>query len=184
MRLTLHYRGPLRSNGSPLHKHELRRFFHVQLRTLWTQEPLVEAPKLLAPREPNEYSLLRPMGSFTFAPLVSAEMNATAELVVTLLRPEPPGNLLTQGGDIDNRLKTLFDALTMPRHLNALAIGSTPSADEAPFFCLLEDDNLVPGSTTPAATGRVECHPPLPPSSVLPPLRGGRKRRARLHRRC
>ena len=103
----------------------------------------MEAPKLLAPREPNEYSLLRPMGSFTFAPLVSAEMNATAELVVTLLRPEPPGNLLTQGGDIDNRLKTLFDALTMPRHLNALAIGSTPSADEAPFFCLLEDDNLV-----------------------------------------
>ena len=143
MQLTLHYRGPLRSNGNPSHKHDLRRLFHAQLATLWKQEPLLEAPKLLAPREPSEYSLLRPLGAFTFAPLVSAEMNATAELAVTLLRPEPPGNLLTQGGDIDNRLKTLFDALTMPRHANALPVNCVPSSDETPFFCLLEDDNLV-----------------------------------------
>ena len=31
----------------------------------------------------------------------------------------------------------------MPRQLNALAPGVTPTGDEAPFFCLLEDDNLV-----------------------------------------
>jgi hypothetical protein len=31
----------------------------------------------------------------------------------------------------------------MPRHLNALTPDVIPTGDEAPFFCLLEDDNLV-----------------------------------------
>ena len=143
MRLTLHYRGLLRANGTTAHKHELRRVFHAQLRTLWAHSPLDECPTLLAPREDGNYSLLRPMGTFNFVPLISAEMAAIAELTITLLRPEPPGNLLTQGGDIDNRLKTLFDALTMPRHANALPEGAAPDTEENPFFCLLEDDNLV-----------------------------------------
>ena len=60
-----------------------------------------------------------------------------------MLRPEAPGGLVTQGGDIDNRLKTLLDSLTMPRHLNALPKQSQPAADQQPFFCLLEDDNLI-----------------------------------------
>lgn len=42
-----------------------------------------------------------------------------------------------------NRLKTLFDALTMPRLTNALPTNATPTADQNPFYCLLEDDNLV-----------------------------------------
>ena len=143
MRITLHYRGSLRANGAPSHKHEIRRVFHDQLRTLWAQKPLAEQPNLLLPRQSGSLSLLRPMGTFTFVPLVAAEMNATAELSITLLRPEPPGSLLTQGGDIDNRLKTLFDALTMPRHANSLPGGTGPAKEESPFFCLLEDDNLV-----------------------------------------
>ena len=64
-------------------------------------------------------------------------------LSIVAHRPEPPGGLITQGGDIDNRLKTLFDAITMPRHLNALPSGIAPESDQTPFFCLLEDDNLV-----------------------------------------
>ncbi len=144
MRLMLHYRGPLKANGGIAHKHDLRRLFHSQLKTLWEQKPLSESPELLRPRvREGEYSLLRPLAGFTFVPLVTAEMNAVAELAVTLLRPEPPGGLITQGGDIDNRLKTLFDALAMPRHLNALLPGVPPAGDETPFFCLLEDDNLV-----------------------------------------
>ena len=143
MRLTLHYRGILRSNGSPSHKHELRRLFHAQLRTLWGHYPLAEYKSLIEPRVPTSYCLLRQNGPFTFVPLVTAEMNGTAELSVVLLRPESPGNVITQGGDIDNRLKTLFDALTMPRHMNSLPQGAVPEIDEALFFCLLEDDNLV-----------------------------------------
>lgn len=145
MRFTLHYRGKLRANGSPSHKHKIRRAFHVQLRQLWEQPPLRDLKGYLEPRRvKGNYSLQRPMGDYVFAPLICAEMNAIAELRVTLLRPEAPGHLLTQGGDIDNRMKTLFDALTMPRHANALADGVQPMSDEKPyFFCLLEDDNLV-----------------------------------------
>lgn len=145
MRLTLHYRGPLRANGSPQHKHELRRHFHLQLKRLWSQEPLSELPDLLKPRpRKDEYSLLRPLAGFVFVPLVAAEMNVIAEINVVLLRPEAPGGLLTQGGDIDNRLKTLFDALSMPQQANSLPRDVNPEENECPFFfCLLENDNLV-----------------------------------------
>lgn len=144
MRLMLHYRGALRASGGTVHKHDLRRLFHAQMKTLWGQRPLSEQPELLQPRgREGDYSLLRPLGGFTFVPLITAEMNVVAELSVALLRPEPPGGLITQGGDLDNRLKTLFDALTMPRHLNALPPGGAPEPDQTPFFCLLEDDNLV-----------------------------------------
>lgn len=143
MRLTLHYRGALKANGGPTHKHELRRQFHVQLKKLWSQRPLSECPQWLRTPRTDEYCVIRPMGAYRFAALVTEEMNLFAEVQITLLRPEPPGALITHGGDIDNRLKTLFDALTMPRQPNALPAGAVPISDEEPFHCLLEDDNLI-----------------------------------------
>jgi hypothetical protein len=144
MRLVLHYRGPLKSNGSPAHKHELRRHFHAQLKRLWSQKPLSEMTAWLQPdHDPNEYHFLRPKGSFVFAPLITADAETVAELNIVLLRPEPPGGLITQGGDIDNRLKSLFDALSMPPHASSLPPGAVPAVDEQPLYCLLEDDNLV-----------------------------------------
>jgi hypothetical protein len=149
MRFMLHYRGPLRSNGSPSHKHDLRIAFHSQLKRLWSQPPLVEYKNLITPPAiVGDYYLPRPFGPFVFLPLVTAEMNVVAELSLVLLRPESPGHLITQGGDIDNRLKTLFDALTMPRHANSMPPGVAPSTEQTPYFCcLLEDDNLVTALT-------------------------------------
>jgi len=62
-----------------------------------------------------------------------------------MLRPEAHGSLITHGGDIDNRLKTPLDALRMPQHQNELASGEPPKVHQSPFFCLLEDDNLITG---------------------------------------
>jgi hypothetical protein len=62
---------------------------------------------------------------------------------VTLLRPETPGSILTQGGDIDNRIKTLLDSLKMPRRSEELPPEAVPDKNQDPFFVLLEDDNLV-----------------------------------------
>lgn len=143
MRLVLHYRGPLKANGSPSHKFQIRRAVHVQLKTLWSQPPLADMPSLIEERRDDTYCFLRPLDPFVFVPLVTAEADTIAELDIALLRPEPPGRLITQGGDIDNRLKTLFDALAMPRLANALLSSERPTDDEIPFFCLLEDDNLV-----------------------------------------
>jgi hypothetical protein len=86
--------------------------------------------------------VLRSIGGFTFAPLVSAKIHFVAEIEILMLRPEAPGAIITQGGDIDNRIKTLLDSLKVPEP-NALPPGATPLPDQSPFFCLLEDDNLV-----------------------------------------
>jgi hypothetical protein len=45
-------------------------------------------------------------------------------------------------GDIDNRFKTLFDALQMPQ--NGQEIGGEVSRnDEDPFFVLLQEDDSI-----------------------------------------
>lgn len=141
----LYYRGSLRANGGPVEKQAIRRAFHRQLRELWQQKPLrTFAPTLLAGvRQSNEFWSLRGLSPFTFAPLVTAETRQIAELHITFMRPEEPGSLITQGGDIDNRLKTLFDALRIPKAVGELPAGDQPAADEDPLYCLLEDDNLV-----------------------------------------
>ncbi len=149
MKFTLHYSGPLRANGRPDHKHELRRAFHSQLVELWRHEPLSHMRSHLRPRDSAERKpwenvcLLRPLGQYTFVPVVSGELKLIASVDVTVLRPEQPGRLLVQGGDMDNRLKTLFDALAIPPHENQIPPGVQPAADEAPFYCVLEDDSLV-----------------------------------------
>ena len=67
------------------------------------------------------------------------------KLDILLLRHGNPGNVLF---DIDNRLKTLFDALRMPTGPHELGEGTpkgkqTPDPDEDPFYVLLENDNLI-----------------------------------------
>jgi len=143
MRFALHYRGPLKPNGRPDHKHDLRRHFHHQIQELFKRKPLVEHQTLIVePHKVGDYSMFRQLHGHKFIALVNAQMDVVAELDILLMRPEPPGQLLTAGGDMDNRLKTLFDALTMPRHVEALPTGGIPAAEQ-PLYCLLEDDNLV-----------------------------------------
>lgn len=144
MEFTLTYRGPLKANRGATDKQAIRRVFHTQMRQLWTQAPLSAYTALLSKtNRPSQPCLLEDLGPFHFAPLISSRLNLIAELAITMLRPEPPGSIVTQGGDIDNRIKTLLDALRMPRVLAELSKGDTPSEGEDPFFCLLQDDNLV-----------------------------------------
>lgn len=145
MEFRLSYRGELKANGDRQHKHELRRHFHGQLAELWKQSPLVNRPEFAAEMtKPGQVSLSIMMGTFRFVPLVSTRLYAIADLEVLLLRPGPPGHLLSGGGDIDNRLKTLLDSLKVPDE-NALPVGIVPGPSESPFYCLLEDDKLVTG---------------------------------------
>ncbi len=164
MEFTLYYRGPLKaatgSNRRRAEKHDLRKHFHTQLKELWNQTPLVDHQEFLEPNSnpirkwgwdesgvwadrEDEFTLLREMGVFVFAPTISAKLHMVADLTITLLRPEPPGQIVTQTGDIDNRLKTLLDALKVPSQRDDLPAEVSPSRDESPFFCLMEDDNLI-----------------------------------------
>jgi len=144
MHFTLIYTGDLKANARPDDKHNLRKAFHSQLKVLWQQEPLVDHKQWYDNSNPaTKINLNRSVGPFRFIPLVSPDLHLVCELHIFMLRPEPPGALITQGGDIDNRLKTLFDALRIPKNEGELPTKATVDPDEDPFFCLLEDDNLV-----------------------------------------
>jgi hypothetical protein len=138
------YQGPLRSNGDARHKQEIRRALHPQLRELWTHAPLADNRDWLSfPPAQNDLSVIHEVGAFRFAPLVCDELKLVAELEVVMLRPTRPGALLRQGGDIDNQLKGLFDALRYPHNLAELPDADTPADGEDPFFCLLDDDERI-----------------------------------------
>ena len=153
MEFTLVYQGPLRANGSKEEKQDIRREFHKQLAELWKQEPLSSraqnSPVLLknvvtsGMLSTDPTSVMQRVNDFQFIPIVSSKLNLIAELNITFLRPEPPGCIVTQGGDIDNRLKTLFDAFRIPKESKEIPKGDTPGPSENPFYCLLEDDNLI-----------------------------------------
>lgn len=147
MEFTLVYEGPLKSNGSVNDKQQLRRSFQGQLRQLWAQPPFsgIRDPDFVTygnsgSRDPITHYKV---ASFDFVPFVSAKLNAVAELDILMLRPECPGSIITKGGDIDNRIKTLLDSLRVPKDNSEVPQGDSPTQDECPFYCLLEDDNLI-----------------------------------------
>jgi hypothetical protein len=74
-----------------------------------------------------------------YTPLVRKSLNLACELEILFLRQEDPGALILQGGDIDNRIKTLLDALRMPTADEHEA--SPPQSEHV--YCLLESDTLV-----------------------------------------
>lgn len=135
---TLHYRGTLLSRGNPRHKHDLRKHFHKQLRNLVDQTYV--GLQLQAAVD----QLLVQRAGFRFIPLISDQIYMAGEIELFLLTPGPVGSIVTQGGDIDNRLKTLFDSLKVPED-SAIPGGATPDADEDPFYCAFADDNLITG---------------------------------------
>ena len=144
MRFTLTYSGDLRANARPDHKHDLRKAFHQQLLTLWKEQPLVDYRWWFdGSKSKTAVNLIRKIGEFEFVPLVSQDLHLICELEIFMVRPESPGAIITQGGDIDNRLKTLFDALRIPHNINELPKGVSPETSETPFFCLLQDDLLI-----------------------------------------
>jgi hypothetical protein len=145
MRFTLTYRGPLATKGNVKQKHTLRLALHPQLKELWTHRPLEHfAPRWLdrSSKGDDAGRALRQTGTHDFAVVVGTDQLLLAELDILLLRPENPGSIL-QHADIDNRLKTLFDALRHPDKEQELPDGWTPSVEERPLHCLLDDDRLI-----------------------------------------
>ena len=145
-------------------KHAMRREMHPQLRRLWMQNSQLKSmihiqgkyehaefyfnahtdavrqamlPDLGVQRIANKWQ----RNGFRFVPLVTEGSELRCSLDILFLRPEDDG-LLRKSGDIDGRMKTVFDALRMPSSLDETG-GMGPQEDEDPFFCLLEDDRLV-----------------------------------------
>ena len=170
MEFRLTYRGSLRANGNVDEKQRLRAWFHPQLRTLWQQRPLnlltTEGNSVLDPPPGRDTSVLQRVGPSWFAPLITSQPRLIGSLDILMLRPEPPGAIILRGGDIDNRLKTLLDALRMPHTPDELPGGWVQQPDENPFFCLLEDDALIT-SIAVASDRLLEERPPAEVELVI-----------------
>ena len=73
--------------------------------------------------------------------MVCKKLSFVCHLDITLLRPQVSGEIVHHSGDIDNRLKTLFDSLSMPQNKNQLPKDAREH--KAIFYSLLEDDALI-----------------------------------------
>ena len=152
------YRGslPAESKGGDSRradKNRIRRALHVQLRELWKQFfihpgiPRFSSPDQFPENDPNELAerfkrLNKNNHAYRFVPLIGEPFSASCSLDILFLRRDQPGNLVKHGGDIDNRIKVLFDGLRMPE-LSTELPDDAPGPDEDPFFCLLQDDKYI-----------------------------------------
>ena len=156
------------STRSP-EKHAIRKQLHKQLAQLWQAIPdlkrrtvehsILSAPPSVLNAEGRrtvttaaaiaQKSLLETLGNkfnisgYKFVPLISSHLKLSCELDILFLRRDMPGvPLIHSGGDLDNRLKVLFDALRVPAEQEVA--GVQKDADEEPYFyCLMEDDALI-----------------------------------------
>lgn len=136
-----------------IHKHDIRQVFHNPLKHLWDIVPHLKTGNRSGPdavtfdgdqplsRDIASLSARHGLYGWNFVPLVTQDLNLLCGLDILFLRPDPPGAVL-RSGDIDNRLKTLFDALRIPEAGERYQ-EKVPDAGEQPFFCLLEDDKLI-----------------------------------------
>ena len=155
MEFRLTYEDPIHaaSTRSPRtdNKHTLRRAFHKQLKQLWETHPYLKVAWLSRRREgrvlpgvllkdhlAKQYDRL----GYNFVPLVTESLSLWCSLDILFLRPSMPGEIM-KSGDLDNRLKIIFDALRLPDSLDELGSAQAPLEDEKPFFCLLQDDKLI-----------------------------------------
>jgi len=155
--------GAKKNNPRPEVKHALRREFHPQLRRLWESDKRLSeyARHHCGPwvqRVPYEETQNKTNEQFTqigiqcisdnwarngfnFVPLVTEELCLRCSVHILFLRPDETEYVM-QSGDLDARVKTIFDALRMPANLSETG-GMGPQDDETPFFVLLEDDKLI-----------------------------------------
>lgn len=146
MEFRIIFRGhlPSENNATVEMKHNIRKQLHPQLREVWKGHP-----SLKGSFEPNKAGISRvdeiakdnsKCDVFHFVPLVRKKENACSLNILILYRHEP--YRAYNRGDLDNRVKTLVDGLRMPVQCTEVE-GQFPSADEDPFFVLMDDDCTI-----------------------------------------
>ena len=142
----LTYDGPLKaasqSDTRRVEKHRMRCAFNRQL------GQLVDSRDVLYDQLGEEFVKMidarYKRGDFTCLPIVREDLNLVCDLDILFLRREEPGALMTGGGDLDNRIKVLFDALRIPQDDNEVR-GFKATDEDFLLICLTEDDKLITG---------------------------------------
>ncbi|HTR26216.1 MAG TPA: RusA family crossover junction endodeoxyribonuclease [Terriglobales bacterium] len=144
MKIDLTYDGLLLSSTDKharvKNKNQIRFDLDKQLYEVW----LAGSFKRFQLEENHMYEAALQFGDIVFVPLLARKMNASCRLEIQFLRTEHAGEI-THGGDLDNRMKTLLDALRLPQNDSEIVaeLADQKFGDERPCVCLLEDDALV-----------------------------------------
>ena len=147
MKFKLLYFGELRTNPKKRAQHiaDIRMQFHPQLKKLVEHSPWNNLKKYMMPNPTKSPVSTKRVGGIDFNPIITPNLKLIAELDIQLLHPEIVG---VARADIDNRVKTLLDALRSPQ--NDHEIGENlPKNIESLFidfhldFSGLDDDFLI-----------------------------------------
>jgi hypothetical protein len=141
MEFRLIYEGKLKSNADAKEKHRIRKIFHEQFKTLWTLPPLNDQPDWIALEltDKTSFTSVKQIEGRNFASLVCKEMHMYCELSLLILKPD----VKQLFGDIDNKLKTIFDALRCPNSKQEIPKDWEQSDSDDPLICLMDDDSLI-----------------------------------------
>lgn len=145
MEFCLHYDGKLKSSDNAAGKHRIRSAFHKQLKSICTDTKfsLVFESNLSDTRKPDEKPLYIEHSGKRFWFLVSEHLRTVVDLDICLLVPHEVGAIVKNGGDIDNRVKTLFDALRVPSVASEIPGTDQFDYSDGGMYCLLQDDKLI-----------------------------------------
>lgn len=137
-------------------KHALRRHFHEQMKRLWETHAALKTYAARTVSIDDNGQRLNPERPFLeniahafsragigFIPLATAANGLVCQLDILLLRPEGPGQIIGSAGDIDNRIKTLVDALRIPSDMGEMKKKLGDEPDPNPMYCLMQDDKLI-----------------------------------------
>lgn len=147
MNFTLFYLGKLPSaNSSTSEKIEkIRRGISPQMRNLFDYGPLKNYPMILEPSNEDDtsrpFNLYREVDGHPYTCLINEAMGAACRLSITSFETKGTLSVSNQIGDVDNKLKPLLDALSLPKSQPAQKAESKKSLET--IHCLLEDDSLV-----------------------------------------
>jgi len=129
------------SNKRSWEKHHIRRHFSSQLEQLWEVSPNLRWFDY-GKQQREAYAKKYERGGVEFVPLVMEALGLVCDPEITLLRPGTPGKIVSDGGDIDNRIKVLLDALRVPQNTGEIYLKPEETNPKR-IYCLMEDDKLI-----------------------------------------
>ena len=165
MKLTLRFRGELPCNGSAEEKHAIRLQLHSQLQAYWQKDSRLrdiskDLKSLQVPTlKSSRFEVIRPIQGqknffwryplcgHNFVPLGTSVRESHCHLSLRFYRRTEDEGILFHGGDIDNRLKTFFDALQVPQASEQMPTSTrNPQGDQKEWpamFCLVDNDRSI-----------------------------------------
>ncbi len=148
MRFPLSYEGPLPSSGNVGDRKptrlpdiwNIRNTISPQIEKVFETHPAFfgESSQSMALRHACKQPIR--VSEKEFYVIAQLDFKLKCELKITMLVNHSIATVVDNAGDLDNRLKTLLDALRMPQFPHEIK-GYMPNID--PYCCLLQNDVLI-----------------------------------------